>query len=520
MPLPISRRSFAAAAGVALLSPAIRRSHAQNVGPFRHGVASGDPTSSRVVIWSRFTPGSPEDVIPVEWVISTDPLFDRIVQRGFTSTGSASDYTIKVDVGGLRAATTYFYRFIVRGANSPAGRTRTLPSGSASRLRFAVASCSNYPYGFFNAYRLIANRSDLDCVLHLGDYIYEYANAEYGDGTPTNRLPDPPNETVTLGDYRRRYAQYRSDPDLQEVHRQHPFIVVWDDHESANDAWKDGAQNHQAPNEGDWAARRAASAQAWFEWMPVRENVYENGNIYRTFRFGDLADIIMLDTRLAGRDQQVPPANPAWAAPNRTLLGAEQESWLFRQLNVSAARGARWRLIGQQTMMGQLFNPNGQPFNTDQWDGYLASRTRVLEYLNANSIGNVTVLTGDIHSSWANEVSVNPFAAATAAPRCVEFVTPGITSPAIEDARQAAGLEAQVGATHPHVKYVNLFRRGYLVVDVDKDRVQAEWYHIRALNQRLAEEDFARAFLAASGSNRLTAASGPAPAPAAPPRAI
>lgn len=237
--------------------------------------------------------------------------------------------------------------------------------------------------------------------------------------------------------------------------------------------------------------------------MPVRENNVEGGQIYRTFRFGNLVDLIMLDTRLVGRDQQVPPDNPAIAAPARTLLGPDQEAWLYRRLSGSQARSTRWRVLGQQVMMAQLLGANGVPFNSDQWDGYIASRNRLLQYIGDNSINNVVVLTGDIHTSWGNEIAVNPFAAATATRQAVEFVTPAVTSPGIDNLAQATALEGQIGATHPHVKYVNLFRRGYLLVDVTRERAQAEWYHMRTITSRTPDQELARVLQAPSGESRL-----------------
>jgi alkaline phosphatase D len=241
--------------------------------------------------------------------------------------------------------------------------------------------------------------------------------------------------------------------------------------------------------------------------MPVRDNPWQEMSIYRNFRFGDLLDLTMLDTRLDARDQQVPPTSPLVASPARTLLGPTQEEWLYRQLSTSRARGAAWRVIGQQVMMGQLLNTDGSPFNADQWDGYQASRNRLLANLAENQINNVVVLTGDIHSSWANEISLNPFAPGTALARrqAVEFVTPAVTSPGIDDAAQAAGLAQQLRATHPHVQFVELFRRGYMVLDVDRDRAQAQWYNVRTITQRQAQEDLAMTMFTAAGESRLQA---------------
>jgi alkaline phosphatase D len=520
--MSLSRRNFTralSAAGVSTLF--LEDAAAQASAVFRHGVASGDPLQDRVIIWTRVTPSSFIESVAVEWVVAEDAGFSRVVRRGTTSTSAAFDYTVKVDVTRLNPNTTYYYRFTAQGFNSPVGRTKTTPMGSVDRLRLAVASCSNFPFGFFNAYRMIAQRNDLDAVVHLGDYIYEYAEGEYGLGGRFNRVPFPNRETVSLSDYRQRYAQYRTDPDLQEAHRQHPWIIVWDDHESTNDSWRDGAQNHQPATEGEWAVRRAAAIQAWLEWQPVRENVYEGGTINRTIRFGNLMDLVMLDTRLQGRDQQTTAANAAVINdPNRTLLGAEQESWLFRQLSGSASRNVRWRLIGQQTMMAQLLNTDGTPFNTDQWDGYTASRTKLLNYISTEKVSNVVVLTGDIHSSWANEIAINPFAAATANRLAVEFVGTSITSPGIDDPAQAGPLEAGLLQT-PHIKYVNLSRRGYMLIDLNADRAQAEWYFVRTIVERRAEQDFARAFRTDTGTNRLTAVTQPSSDKAgAPPLAL
>jgi alkaline phosphatase D len=518
--MPFTRRSFAQTitTASALAATTNRNADAQASGVFRHGVASGDPLINRVILWTRVSVPADEEMTVVEWAVADDAAMRRVLQRGVTSTNIGFDNTVKVDVTRLDPGRTYYYQFTAKGTASPVGRTKTLPVGSPGRLRFAVASCSNYPYGYFNAYRNIAARADLDFVTHLGDYIYEYGNRQYGDGAALGRVPQPDKEIVTLQDYRQRYAQYRSDPDLQEAHRQHPWIMVWDDHESANDSWENGAQNHTPETEGDWNTRRAESAQAWFEWLPVRENPYLGGQIYRKFQFGNLMDFVVLDTRLAGRSQQVAANSPALLDANRGLLGAEQEAWFFQELLASRNRNTRWRFVGQQVMMGQLLNPDGSPINTDQWDGYPAARARVLGHLAQNQISNVVVLTGDIHSSWGNEITGNPFAPGYVA-QAVEFVCPAVTSPGIDDRAQATALQLQIGATHPHVKYVDLFRRGYLLMDVTAERAQAEWYHVRTITERTADEELGRVLFASSGETRLrvgtasTAGAGAPPAP-------
>ncbi|MCA9620371.1 MAG: alkaline phosphatase D family protein [Myxococcales bacterium] len=475
---------------------------------FLHGVASGDPLADAVILWTRVTvaDGAPTDV---EWTIASDAEFADVVAEGVFSTDADRDFTVKVDVTGLAPATTHYYRFTALGETSPVGRTRTAPTGSVARLRFGICSCASYAHGFFNAYRLLARRYDLDVVLHLGDYIYEYGDGSYGDPQLGDaRAYDPPHEIVTLEDYRRRYAHYRSDADLQEVHRQHPFITVWDDHESANDSYTQGAENHDPSSEGEWSERKAQAQRAYFEWMPIREQA--DGRIWRSFRYGDLVDLIMLDTRLWGREQQnteMPDSDPT-----RQLLGDDQEAWLDEQLTTSTAR---WRLVGQQVMMGQL-----QIFyNGDQWDGYPAARERFFDVLESNTIDNTVVLTGDIHSSWAIDLTRDPMAqtydpATGAGSLGVELVTPGITSPGFP-----AGLAAVadgIKEDNRHMKLVELVSRGYIVLDVDQSRVEAAWYHMADITTVNDDERLGGVFTANDGENFLVEQAEPTPAPDAP----
>jgi alkaline phosphatase D len=537
--MPISRRAFLRSTPMALapLLPACGDDDPADPSAFQHGVASGDPLATAVVIWTRISVvrGAADDV-EVEWALAADPDFVSVVASGVAATNEEVDHTVKVDVGDLEPGTTYYYRFTALGEGSPIGRTRTARAGATDRLRFALVSCSNYPYGFFNAYAAIARRADLDAVIHLGDYIYEYAEGDFGVGAALGRAPDPPGETLSLDDYRRRHALYKSDADLQEAHRQHPFIAVWDDHEVANDAWREGAENHE-PEEGSFAERKAAAIRAYFEWMPVRQPASGDALLYRSIRFGDLADLVLLDTRHAGRDQPVADACDAAsiADPTRQLLGATQESWLLDELARSVAQGTRWRLIGQQVMMGQLINvllPGNCPFSADQWDGYAPARARLLTALADNAIDNVVVLTGDIHSSWAHELALTPFDGATYDPAsgsgsvAVEIITPAVTSPGIDDPVVAAQFAAAALDSHPHIKYVDLYRRGYTLVDIDAERIQAEWYHVATIQERRADEELAATLTVASGTNHwlpATEASTPvagaaALAPAAPPR--
>jgi alkaline phosphatase D len=525
--MPISRRAFLSTTPVTL-APLLPRgcsdaldAYQNSVSPFLHGVASGDPLPNAVILWTRVSGDANAPAhFAVGWAVAADPEFRRVVARGISGTAESIDFTVKIDANGLEPGRTYYYRFRALGHDSAIGRTRTAQKHGAESVRFAVASCSNYPYGYFNAYAAIARRADLDAVIHLGDYLYEYANGTFGDGTALGRVPQPDAEIVTLSDYRTRHALYKTDPDLMEAHRQHPFIVVWDDHETTNDAWRDGAENHQ-PDEGDFEERKAAAIQAYFEWMPIRAaRRSPEGQVYRSFRFGSLVDLIMLDTRLVGRDEQV--ADPCDAGtigdPERQLLGEEQENWFFSELERSKRRGTRWRLIGQQVMVGQLVNvlaPGACIFNPDQWDGYAAARARVLAKLGAEGIDNVVILTGDIHSSWGNDITANPFDPTGYNPvdgtgsLAVEFVTPAVTSPGIDDPTQAALLAGALRATHPHVKYVDLYRRGYALIDVTEERVQAEWYHLDTILERRADETLAALLQTRSGDNHLSPATTP-----------
>jgi len=433
-------------------------------GPFQHGVASGDPFPDSVVIWTRISEAS--GALDVAWELSTGTDFAVLAASGTFRTDAARDHTVKVIAEGLEAGTTYYYRFRSGTDTSPIGRTRTAPSGAADRLRFAIASCSSLAHGYFHGYRRIAERADLDAVIHLGDYIYEYGSGGYGK----IRSYEPPNEIVSLADYRTRYAQYRRDPDLLEAHRQHPFITTWDDHETANNAWRDGAENHD-PGEGAWADRLAAASQAYREWMPFRES--SGGALFRSLGYGELAELVVLDTRVHGRDEQVEATDPALTSETRQLLGADQEAFLLERLRTSTAR---WKLVCQQVMMANL------PIflNTDQWDGYPAQRQRLYDALTEGPISDVVVLTGDIHTSWAADLAPE---AATYDPNtgagavAVEVVTPAITSPGFPEAL-ARSLAPTIEERAPHFRYFDLTQRGYVVLDLDAARCQAAFFHI------------------------------------------
>jgi alkaline phosphatase D len=484
----LTRREFlwaTAAASLTLPALAQERRETAAAGPrFQHGVASGDPLSDRVIIWTRVTPrdlSSPQP-IQLRWRVGTDPELRTVVSRGTVETNGERDYTAKVDVAGLLPGRPYFYTFDVDGEQSPVGRTKTFPV-MADRMRFALVSCSNYPAGYFNVYAAIARRPELDAVVHVGDYIYEFAEGEYGAGAAINRIPQPMHEAVVLADYRARYATYRTDPDLQEAHRLFPFLAVWDDHELANDAWAGGAINHNPEKgEGDWATRRAAAYKAYLEWMPIRESSESAIHLYRTFRFGALADLVMLDTR-ALRDRQVANNDAAGLAdPKRTLMGAAQEGWMFDQLRGSQRAGTSWTLLGQQIMFSTITLPGTRPTNTDAWDGYPAQRERVFDFVAREQIRNLVILTGDAHSSWGFDIPRYPWngyqPASGTGSLAVELVTPAISSPPPSMFTSANGSDAAaaVRVALPHLKYLDGAHRGFIVVELTPQRMKADWF--------------------------------------------
>ena len=514
----LNRRRFLAGASLTLGALALRGYpvHAAASAHFTHGVASGDPLADRVILWTRVLPGDGvSESIEVTWDVALDELFMQSVARGTTMTSAARDFTVKVDAAGLQAGSQYFFRFEAQGVQSPVGRTRTLAEAGVEQVRFAVVSCSNFPQGYFNVYRELAGRQ-FDAVLHLGDYIYEYADGGYANPVmlEKGRHVSPAHEIVSLEDYRMRYGLYCTDADLQAVHQSHPFICVWDDHEITNNTWKEGAENHN-PGEGEFSARRLAAIQAFHEWLPIREQgSLEDGIIYRTFDFGDLASLIMLDTRLTGRDQQlshdmnIDTLRSALAAQPRTIMGAAQESWLEQQLQKSTAAGIPWQIIGQQLLMGKLNPPQfadedfdiaqrdtvlngrygtlrtrgrqGFPLNLDAWDGYPANRSRTMDAF-ARYASNVVVLAGDTHSSWAFNLA-NDRAEAVA----VEIGTPSVTSPGFENFLPLPE-EQVVAATlqaSPELVYMKPLGRGWVELDVTPANVRAAWHFVSSITEQ------------------------------------
>lgn len=498
----ISRRQFLKASMLASTVPMILSLSGCQVEPdevFAHGVASGDPLADRVIIWTRISIPSSLNIdgsnvnAQVKWEVSTSPDFKNLVTTGTSMTSEAIDFTVKVDVTGLSPNTTYYYRFLIDDVVSPFGRTKTLPTGHVGEVNMAFTSCSHHAFGYFNVYAHIAKRDDLDVVLHLGDYIYEYGKDDlYNNKLIVERQHEPAHEMVSLSDYRRRHAQYKRDKDAQAMHSRHPVICIWDDHEFTNDAWKGGAQNHNPDKgEGDWQARSQNAIKAYYEWMPIREPNLLNGETreksYRQFQFGQLIDLNMLDTRFYGRDEQIEKFDGvAEIDEKRTLLGVEQENWLQNNLLAAKNKGTKWKMLGQQVQMMQ-FRVFGSYVNKDAWDGYQASRNRLLSFIETNQIDNVVVLTGDIHSSWAAEISPNPYDKDTYDPQtskgavAVEFVTSSVTSPTIPipGVQQLVGDAAKVlRAENPHIKYIDFKNRGFVRMKITPEKVQAYWHHV------------------------------------------
>lgn len=513
----IARRSLLTAASLAAVSrPAWAQSLAS--GAFTHGVASGDPLPDGIILWTRFVGA---DGARIAWEIAEEESFASVAQRGEAIASAANDYCVKVDARGLAAGRRYFYRFLSASGPSPTGQTLTAPSGGVESLTVALLSCANYGFGHFHAYGHAAQRDDIDIALHTGDYIYEYGLDEYPNTEQTvpGRVFDPEREIVTLDDYYARYRQYHTDSNLLALRQRKPISAVWDDHEIANDATRTGAQNHQQ-SEGAYADRVAAATKAYFDWMPLRGPA--GLRLYRGLDWGDLARILLIDTRLIGRDRQLDyrsslgsnllsdGVSARRAAEEfrrtqlndaaRTLLGADQEAWFASELAASKQRGHAWQVVAQQIAMGEqlvgagavdMLAPGvhgntrryvtiaerlgrmGMPWNLDAWDGYPAARSRFLEAC-ATHGSNVAVLGGDSHNTWLNNLTA-PNSERVAA---VEFAGASVTSPGLERVLSAAApgaREAMMQSANPHLAWCDLTSRGYGALKFTRGACEAEW---------------------------------------------
>ena len=522
MSLVISRRSLIATGTLGLGAFAIPGLlAAQTVFAsrgFTHSVASGEPGADEMLFWTRYVPDK-GDTAELRVEASETADFARIAGGGSQITGAWRDWTAKITLTGLLPGRTYHYRFVAPdGSFSPVGTAKTLPDDRARQFRAAIFSCSNMGFGWFNAYGHAAARDDLDLWVHLGDYFYEYATGGYPSAKDavSGRVPLPANEIIQLADYRLRYASYRADPDLQALHAKYAMIAQWDDHESANDSWEGGAENHDPAKEGDWNARRAAAVQAYREWMPVSDEPW------RAYDIGTLATLFRTETRLFARTRQheigdimkaPDPAaalkafrDGAWMDPAETMMGSEQEAWLAHAMARSVKAGQRWQVVGFGTIiMGNISTPAsaeswlgkdasarargyvragiaaanaGLPSNLDSWGGYPAARARFLSSAQAAD-ANLVVICGDSHNAWA-------FDLAQGAPVGVEFAGHSVTSPGYESALAAdpRTVERELVAANPELKWCDTSRRGYMAMTITPDRVSNDWLMVDTVKSR------------------------------------
>jgi alkaline phosphatase D len=480
-------------------------------------VASGDPTASGVVLWTRVS-GAAGASVPVEWSVSVEPSLASPVATGSVPATPAADHTVHAMVTGLQPATTYWYGFRVGEERSPVGRTRTLPApdSSGERLRLGVVCCAHWATGYFNAYGRLAER-DVDLVVHLGDYIYE-AEAKREKWTRYHR---PRGRCLTLPDYRARHGQYKTDPDLQRLHARHPMVAVWDDHELAGNAWWDGAAGHDPWSDGDWPRRRAAAVRAYREWVPSGlVDPADPFRVWRTVRLGPLADLVLLDTRLAGREQPVAGRHPVVGVRrrDRSLLGPEQWRWLEEELG-GAERAGRWSLVASQVVVapihllawggaiGRLFGAvgGGVIVNSGQWDGYPAEREHLLRLL-AGRNGESLVLSGDLHSSWVSQLAAEEDG--RGGPVATEFTVPAVSAPTfaralapkVRGARSV--LEMAIRRANPHVAWVDTASHGYLLLDVTAERIEGQWWHVDRVGRPTEGERLAATWTVRRGDPR------------------
>ncbi|MBX9732145.1 MAG: alkaline phosphatase D family protein [Sphingomonas sp.] len=516
MTIRIDRRSFIVTGSIGLGAFAIpgfaQTAMVMDAKGFTHSVASGEPSADSMLLWTRYVPMS-GDSVELRAEIAETADFAKVISGGAQITGPWRDYTAKITVAGLKPSTRYYFRFVAPdGSFSPVGRTKTLPAGLAPLFKAAVFSCSNLPFGYFNAYAHAALRNDIDLAIHLGDYFYEYQTGDYPalKDAVAGRQPLPATEIIHLADYRLRYASYRSDPDLQKLHSLVPMIVQWDDHESANDSWEGGAQNHQPKTEGDWNDRRAAAIQAYREWMPVSDEPW------KTYEIGTLATLFRTETRVLGRTKQPELApllfkpdpakaladfrNGSWQDPAATMMGSQQEYWLAHAMQASVKSGTKWQVVGFGTIMGNTLTPLGAeswlspdadprakayvragiaatkaglPSNFDSWGGYPAARKRFLT--SAQGMGaNLIVISGDSHNAWAYDLAQGGKAVG------VEFAGQGVTSPGFESATSADPkiVARALVEANDELKWCDTSRRGYMAMTITPTKVSNDWIFV------------------------------------------
>lgn len=499
-------------------------------GVFEHGVASGDPDATSVVLWTRVSPDESGSRGTVAWEVATDDAFQNVVAQGESTTGVSRDWTVKALADELAPGTTYFFRFRFGASVSPTGRTKTLPIGAVNQARFAVMSCTNYPFGFFNVYDLVARYEDFDAVIHLGDYLYEYSREGYGGdvGKTLGREHLPAHECNSLSDYRQRHAQYKSDPASQAMHRRHAMISIWDDHETSNDSWSGGAENHTPETEGDWNTRRRAALQAYYEWMPVREPDMAPEAFFRSFSFGDLLTIAAIETRLMARARQfeysevLPTLKTAedvdhfkntilWDE-SREMLGAAQLDYLDRTFRNSVASGQPWRLVVNQVTMAKVIAPDltphvteeqiselekqwdqarafvqastlGLPLNFDAWDGYPAARERFYDMAREAGDSGMLVVTGDTHTWWANDLTDR-----NGGHMGVELGVHSVTSPSPYAREFLGGKGADyallTNRDNKDVRYLSGESHGFIDLTITREGARAEFVAVDTIESK------------------------------------
>ena len=519
----LDRRSLlkGGALGAGALSAPLAAQASSAARGFTHGVASGEPGVDKVMLWTRYVA---EQDVALEWQVSETSDVASPVAGGSALPRAANDWCAKSWADGLRAGTWYYFRFIAPdGTISDIGRTKTLPEGPTAHWRMAVFSCSNIGFGWLNAYAHAAQANEFDCTLHLGDYFYEYPAGTYPSAgqTVSGRDVVPENEAVALADYRRLYALYRSDRDLQRLHQLYPMISGWDDHESANDSWEGGAQNHQPETEGEWSVRKAAAMKAYREWMPVSDEPWA------VYEVGDLATLYRLETRLSARAQQfdygmllrgVPSPEEGVARlkafrdrdyldPTREVLGTAQQSWLSEGLARSRKDGKTWQVLVQQVLMGKSASANsltenlpeglpdfvrervvagamassaGLPLNMDAWDGYPAARARLFEAALAAD-ANLISLAGDTHNAWAFDLTHAGNAVG------VEFGGQSVCSPGFETFLPTISPDDIASAMvqrNPELKWMDASRRGYMAVELTPQRASSEYRFLSSVREK------------------------------------
>ncbi len=511
----------------------------QELKPFYHGVASGDPLSDKVVIWTRVTP---ENMLPisVDWQVAGSDDFSNIVRSGNISTDSNTNYTVKIDVDGLSPGTTYYYRFMAQGKTSVVGRTQTTPVGDLDQIKIGVVTGSNYQWGIFNNYANLAKRSDLAAFIHTGDYFYEYESGEYAHPDLKKRDHYPNKELVALDDYRKRYSQYRLTMPLQALHQNLPILAQWDDHEFANDAWRDGAENHDPAIQGSWETRRNAALQAYYEWMPVREPVGDLTERYQKVSYGDLLDLFVVETRMQRDEQLCAKGGTCTIDPSllyssdRTMLGATQKNWLLAGITSSTAK---WKLLSTSVMMGQLFTTDNYG-NMDSWDGYPVERDTIYGYIKNAGINNFGSISGDYHTAFVSHLVPMGSGGATYQNYLqtgegaigFEFTAPSITTAnfneqetfALPDSNggeatiihplamrlqerspYALGLENYIKQNLKHIKYANVDQHGYAVIEVRKDKITGKFYYSDTILQKSVNEALAAIWSIPAGTTRI-----------------